>query len=232
VVTGQGVMARRSLVTGALLCIAGGLARGQCPAPDTNATWARVVRAWQSEKGLHWSNDSLRRQLLAAEREDQAGREKFGAHLHDSMYVRALNRADSSRGLWLDSVIRSVGLPTRSLVGARGADAALLIAQHNGWMLPRVLELAKRAGPGQTSPALVALMEDRARVQRGERQLFGSQFTLMPNGVFKFEPVEDVEHLAERRAASGLMPLVPDYICNFEEAGMRIDRSTLPRIPK
>jgi hypothetical protein len=223
---------RRFLFSGAVMCAAAGLARGQCPPPDTAATWARVLRAWQSEAGLRWSNDSLRRQLLAAEREDQAARTHLGTRLGDTAYVRMLLRTDSSRGLWLDSVIRTVGLPTRSRVGARGADAALLIAQHNGWLLPRVLELAKKAGPGQTSPAMVAIMEDRVRVQRGEHQLYGSQFTLMPNGVYKFEPVDDVGHLAERRASAGLVPLVPDYVCNFEEAGMRIDRSSLPRIPR
>jgi hypothetical protein len=190
-----------------------------------------VLRAWQSEAGLQWSNDSLRRQLLDAEKADQSARANFGGRVQDSAYARMLIHTDSARAVWLDGVIRRVGLPTRSLVGARGADAALLIAQHNGWLIPRVLELAKQAGPGQTSPSLVAMMEDRFRVQRGERQVYGSHFTLMPNGTFRFDPVEDLEHLAERRASAGLPPLVPDYVCGLEDAGMRVDRSSLPRVP-
>ncbi len=140
-------------------------------------------------------------------------------------------RADSSRGVWLLSVIRSIGLPTKSIVGSRGADAALIIAQHNEWLLPRVLDLAKKAPRGEVSPEFLALMEDRTRVQRGERQLYGSQFKAMPDGTFKFEPAEDVEHLEERRASAGLPPLVPDYVCNLEKAGIRVDRSSLPSRP-
>ena len=221
----------RLLPSALLLCVLAASARAQCPEPDTTAKWARVLRAWQSEKGLQWSNDSLRRQLLEAERADQAERAQIGQRANDSTYVRTLIRADSARALWLESVMRTIGLPTKKLVGPRGSDAALLIAQHNGWLLPSVLELARKAGPGQTSPALVALMEDRLRVQRGQRQVYGSQFTLMPNGVYTFEPVEDVAHLEERRASAGLVPFFPDYVCTFEESGMRIDRSSLPRIP-
>lgn len=212
-------------------CVNAHALRGQCPAPDTSAAWARVLRSWQSETGIHWSNDSLRQRLLAIEGEDQAARVEFGAHASDTAYLRRLMRGDSSRGVWLDSVMRRVGLPTKRLVGARGADVAMLIAQHNEWLLPRVLDLAKMAGAGQISPERLALMEDRVRVQRGERQLYGSQFKAMPDGTFAFEPVEDVAHLAERRAAAGLPPLVPDYVCMLEQAGMRVDHSSLPHVP-
>src|SRR5687768_8494724 len=67
-----------------------------CPQMDSTAAWARVSRAWSDEKGLRWSNDSLRTVLLSLRDRDQAARAEFGARVRDSLYARQLMRLDST----------------------------------------------------------------------------------------------------------------------------------------
>lgn len=198
-----------------------------CADPDTTAEWYRVIKRWTTEAPGSWTNDALRLRLLAMQREDQADRVDFGAKWNDTTYARRLLHADSSRAQALAAILDSVGLPTRAMVGAKGADAAMLIAQHNGSLQPRVLALAKALPPGSVSPEALALMEDRVLVSQGLPQIFGSQFSAKAGGLFKLDSVADMSRLAERRNAAGLPPL-PLYVCYMEENGMKIDRSSLP----
>ena len=77
------------------------------------------------------------------------------------------------------------------------------------------------------------MLEDRVLVHRNQPQRFGTQFTLGADGLFRFEPVSDTAGLDARRAAQGIPPLSL-YVCMLEEAGMKVDRSSLPsrrRVP-
>src|SRR5688500_9503644 len=77
----------------------------RCPPIDSLAPWARVQRAWQTETGQRWTNDSLRRQLLRMREEDQAERRDFGARLGDSAYVRTLMAHDSARARTIAGIL-------------------------------------------------------------------------------------------------------------------------------
>ena len=68
--------------------------------------------------------------------------------------------------------------------------------------------------PGETSAAHLAYLEDRVRVNAGQPQLYGTQFTVT-GGTFGPHPIEDPGRLDERRAQAGLAPFT-DY-----EARMR-----------
>jgi Family of unknown function (DUF6624) len=119
------------------------------------------------------------------------------------------------------------GLPTRLLVGAEGSDAFMLIVQHNWLLQERVLALARRAPQGSLSPQALAMLEDRVLEHQGKRQVYGTQFTLGTDGMFRFAANQDLGGLARRRERAGLPPL-EQYVCMLEEAGMRVDRSSLP----
>lgn len=199
-----------------------------CPPLDSTATWAQANRAWSQEAGQSWSNDSLRRVLLGLRDQDQSARTDFGFRFQDSVYVRQLTTLDSVLATTMAEILDRFGLPTRSMVGAAGSDAAMLIVQHNWSLQERVLALADALPLGQLSPQALAMLEDRVRVRQGKPQRFGTQFNAGTDGIFRFAATSELADLAARRAQAGLPPLT-QYVCLLEEAGMRVDRSSLPR---
>jgi hypothetical protein len=206
------------------------VAQGPSCAPlDSTAAWARVNRAWSNEAGLHWTNDSLRRVLLDLADRDQAARVSFGAHATDTAYGRRLIALDSTLADSMRRILARFGLPTRAMVGARGSDAAMLIVQHNADLQTAVLAMARAAPAGQVSPQALAMLEDRLLVHAGKPQRYGTQFTMVADGQFRFAPTAAIEGLETRRAHAGLPPF-EQYVCLMEEAGMRIERGSLPRL--
>jgi hypothetical protein len=200
----------------------------ECSPLDSTAAWARVNQAWSRESGLRWSNDSLRQVLLRLAERDQAARDSFATRLRDTAYVRQLARLDSTLAAELTPILARFGLPTRALVGAAGSDAAMLIIQHNDQLQASALSMALALPPGQVSPQALALLEDRVRVHLNKPQRYGTQFTLGQDGQFRFAPTESLSSLDARRSQAGLPPLT-QYVCLFQESGMRVDRSSLPR---
>ena len=61
--------------------------------------------------------------------------------------------------------------------------------------------------PDDVSATDVAYLEDRVRVREGRPQLYGTQFSRQADGTMDHGPVEDPEHLDERRAAAGMQPI-------------------------
>jgi len=200
-----------------------------CAPLDSTAAWARVNRAWSNESGLHWTNDSLRQVLVALEDRDQSARESFGAQATDTAYGRRLLALDSTLAESMRLILDRFGLPTRAMVGAKGSDAAMLIVQHNADLQAPVLAMAKAAPPGQISPQALAMLEDRLLVHEGKPQRYGTQFTLAPDGLFRFAPAAGVDRLEARRAKAGLPPFA-QYVCMMEESGLRVDHGSLPRL--
>jgi hypothetical protein len=194
---------------------------------DSLAPWAVISRNWSREAGLNWSNDSLRTVLLALERQDQEDRRDFGARVQDTMYVRRLIQLDQQTSAVAKEILDRFGLPTKSMVGPKGSSAFFLVIQHSATLQERVLELAKRAPPGEVPPSSFAMLEDRVLTNSGKPQVYGSQFTMGPDGRWRFAPVTDPAGMAVRREKAGLPPL-DLYLCLFEESGARVDRSTLP----
>jgi len=141
-----------------------------CTPLDSTAAWARANRAWSQEAGQSWSNDSLRRVLLELRDQDQSARADFGSRIGDSVYARHLTTIDSVLATKMAEILDRFGLPTRSMVGAAGSDAAMLIVQHNWSLQERVLALVEALPPGQISPQALAMLEDRVRVHQGKPQ--------------------------------------------------------------
>lgn len=213
----------------AALCLAGSAAGAQSTrcAIDSMAPWAIVNRTWSWEGGATWSNDSLRRMLLSLEQEDQAPRRDFGTRANDTTYLRQLFALDQRTSESVKEILDRFGLPTKSMVGAKGASAVFLVVQHSATLQERVFDLAKRAPPGEVPPSSLAMLEDRILTNSGKPQVHGTQFVVTPDGYAKFAPIADPRGLAARRDRAGLPPL-DVYVCVIEESGLRVDRSTLP----
>lgn len=201
-----------------------------CPLPDPNDRWQQVGRAWKSEIGLRWSNDSLRRVLLGLRARDQSARAGFAARMTDSAYVRELMALDSAISARVHAILDRFGFPTRAMVGAAGVDAVMLVVQHSEALQDRVFEAVQNLPGGQVAPDARAMLEDRVRARRGEPQRFGSHLEIGRDSVLRFAPTADVAGLEARRAGAGLPP-ISLYVCWLESNGYRIDSASVPRAP-
>ena len=60
----------------------------------------------------------------------------------------------------------------------------------------------------------LALLEDRVALREGRKQIYGSQLITDSTNKTKLQPIEDPDHVDERRAAVGLGPLA-EYLKQF-----------------
>lgn len=169
-------------------------------------------------------DEDLRRELLARGEEDQRIRRLAAAQadpdtglLPDGLGEQWLS-IDDDNTRWLADLAASKGWPGRTLVGDEAAAAAWLLAQHAdqdpvqqraflGFLRGAVTQ-------GEASATHLAYLEDRVRVNAGQPQLYGTQFTGTGETIGPC-PIEDLGQLDERRAQAGLEPFA-DY-----EARMR-----------
>ena len=177
-------------------------------------------------------DEELRRELLARRDEDQRIRNlaappqgQYMARLPDEVAAE-WQRIDEENTRWLGELLNARGWPGRTLAGQEGAGAAWLLAQHadRDPVRQRAFLHALRGAvdQGEASPAHLAYLEDRVRVNAGQPQLYGTQFTVA-DGEFGPCPIEDRQRLDKRRAEAGLEPFA-DY-----EARMRGKQSPCVR---
>lgn len=126
-----------------------------------------------------------------------------------------IQRIDEAHVARLKAIVEAHGWPTFERVGARAASAAVLTAQYAGHdpeFLGRAIELmTPLARTGEVSPPYVALLTDRLRVYRGQKQLFGTQVEVALDAsglpvITPTTPIEAPDGLDARRAEFGLPP--------------------------
>lgn len=103
-------------------------------------------------------------------------------------------------------VFRSRSWPTICDVGEEASYAAWLIAQHANHDIhfqEECLELMNR-DKNDVLPSNIAYLTDRVAVNRGEPQLYGTQFRKNEDGNMTPYPLEDPKNLEERRTQMGL----------------------------
>jgi hypothetical protein len=147
--------------------------------------------------------DELRQRALA-DQQVRAAPDKTPA---DFDRWRAVDRENLA---WLKAAINRYGWPGRSLVGEQGAVDAWLLAQHADhdpdFQRRCVPLLAAAVADGQAPAWQVAYLTDRARLNNGQPQTYGTQYEKLPDGRWARRPVADAEHVDGRRAAVGLEP--------------------------
>lgn len=140
---------------------------------------------------------ALAQELQAMEAADQADPV-------DWSHYQAVQRANTAR---LTAIVTRYGWPGIHLVGARGSDAAWLIAQNSNdpALQARCLALLEDAVKREdASPKDLAYLTDRVLLNQGKPQRYGTQFHVDSHGESTLEPVEDATHLDARRKAVGL----------------------------
>ena len=96
--------------------------------------------------------------------------------------------------------------------------AAFLVIQHAGKSLrEKYFSLMKAsAEKGDLQWNMVALMEDRMLMDKGEKQKYGSQVRKnMESGAWELYPVEDPKNINKRRAEVGLGP-IEEYLSTWD----------------
>lgn len=112
---------------------------------------------------------------------------------------------DSRNTVRLRGIIAEIGWPTISKVGSEASQAAWLLVQHayaDPDFMKQCLEFMKQT-PDDVRPANIAFLEDRLLTMEDKPQIYGTQFRNIGNGLEPF-PIEDPEHVDERRASVGL----------------------------
>ncbi len=177
-------------------------------------------------------NPSLRKELLVRVGRDQAVRKKLidrakekGLDIGSQEFLaqaetllKELQEVDDDNRRWFKGVVDRHGWPGRSLAGAKGAEAAFLLAQHANRDLSfqnRCLQLMEQAPAGEVEPANVAYLTDRVRLAEGKGQLYGTQVEFK-DGQWRPQKVDEPAKLDERRKAAGL-PSMELYLQQVRE---------------
>lgn len=196
----------RPLVVGLVLLAPARVIAQRCALPDTTGSWYQRQREWwQLDRARDWSDDPLRIRLLAA-----AGisptESSFPAQLGAEIVGVSSSPGTAELSAIRDSLramARNRRWPTRAMVGSAGLHATWVIASGDSTLAGTAMHRLMEAGPGEGSPADVAVLEDRQRIRAGRKQLYASQ---LGTGLIPL-PTEDSAHVDLRRDAAGLPPL-------------------------
>jgi hypothetical protein len=174
-----------------------------CPRIDIKAAWFRSQLEFANDSRRDWSDEELRQRLLVA-----AGFDASAGFTPETGWRLAGPAAgapvDSSLGALLRGMAAKRQWPTRSAVGAAGVHAAWRVAQRDEELAEFAMHRMMEAGPGEVSPAEVAVLQDAQRVKAGRGQIFGTQFIRDDKGAVVLARLEDSAHVDMRREAAWL----------------------------
>ena len=126
---------------------------------------------------------------------------------------------DKQNLIWLKGVVEKYGWPGKSLVGSAGAQNAWLLIQHadsDRDFQQQCLTKMEAMPKGEVTPGNIAYLTDRVLIGTGKKQKYGTQATIK-DGKLTPSPIDDEEHVDERRKAIGL-GLLTDYLVAMGKA--------------
>ena len=149
--------------------------------------------------------------------EDQVARSAGGCAKRDggptyqaSPAVPNMDEVDRRNTTLMKELVDKIGWPTIPLVGSDGARSAWLLVQHADhdveWQEYSLQLMEAHRATGQVSRADIAYLTDRVLVNQGKSQVYGTQFHSV-GGVRKPRPIQNLEHVEERRKEMGLTTL-------------------------
>ncbi|HLL83230.1 MAG TPA: DUF6624 domain-containing protein, partial [Longimicrobium sp.] len=151
----------------------------------------------------------LAKEILAMAERDQQVRFKLlrnGPNM-DPTVVEEMKAVDLEHTARMKEIIATHGWPGTRLVGRTASKRAWLLVQHADLNVEFqelcLAALEKAVAAGDADPKEWAYLHDRVQVNRKRPQRFGTQFYPV-NGVQVPRPMEDPEHVDERRRSIGL----------------------------
>jgi len=173
-----------------------------------------------AKDGRQLSGNALKDELEKIRMKDQTLRAIMGciektyrSNSEEFMYfILLMAQEDKKNQEQTSKIIDEYGWPGISQVGENANSAVFLVIQHAPVeMQEKYFPLLKEsAEKGESKPANMALMDDRIRMHRKTKQLYGSQ-TVSINGKSYVWPIEDAKNVDERRK-SVLLPPLADYL--------------------
>lgn len=185
-------------------------ARAAADTGDYDAQWIAEVESHkiaQKDYAICYDTLFLNRLLQMSQTDQEVRLLPENETNRDSVW-RAINEVDSVNLIELKRLIADRGFPTLSSKGFYCCYFASQIAQHAPpeYLHEFLLQAQAAADSGDFDATWLALMTDRDRDYRGLPQLYGTQ-ALTKDGFKALYPIEEVEHLAERRKSVRLQPI-------------------------
>jgi len=185
-----------------------------------------IERRYQEAAQASGLDLNLMEELTEIQKTDQLQRgemsavsEKYGwqSPQMDSLW-KLQSYADSVNTKRISELIDERGYPGKSMVGGDLSSTAFLVIQHaDQEVQEKYLDIIKAAADAEEVPwSSVALLVDRVRLRRGEKQIYGSQvFRDQESNEFYFGPIEHPMKVDSIRASVGLGPL-QEYADNWD----------------
>lgn len=158
-------------------------------------------------------NQTLQDQLLAMQSRDLDTREKLAnsGELFKQGYHPEMKAIHQQNNQQIADIIHQYGWPGYDLVGEEGCHAAWLVVQHavlEPELQQHCLALLEQAvQQDQAHPRMYAYLLDRVLVQKGEKQVFGTQHESDSEGNLIPCPLLIPQHIDLLRKSVGLLPL-------------------------
>jgi hypothetical protein len=157
-------------------------------------------------------NTTLREELLAMQAEDVRVREELAREgVLGEGYEPRMEEVHRRNAARLEAIVNEHGWPGRTQAGDDGAEAAWRTLQHaigRPDLIRLYLPLLQQAAAaGEIPDWHPAYLLDRIRFFEGKPQVYGTQYDWDEEGFTKLWPVEDPEHVNEKRKSVGLPPL-------------------------
>lgn len=212
---------RRRFIQGiiALFMTFGIASQAQSQSQDWEAEMQKKVDALIKKNGPG-TDLNLQKHLLLMIEEDQAIRRKLFQPPSDieEGIEQPLEAVDRKLTAELKEIVQKHGWPTIRLVGIKASQAAALILNHSpdhDFQREWIPKLTKMVEQDEIVGTDLAPIIDKVLLSEGNPQLFGTVFRF--EGEFMvMEPVQDPEHLDERRTQY-LIPPMKEYIKMMED---------------
>jgi hypothetical protein len=162
-------------------------------------------------------NQSLKTELEAIYDSDQKIRKQLDdpANTANSMdLIHKMETDDAENLRKIKAILDRHGWLGPDQVGSKASEAIFLVIQHadietQEKYLP-MMRIAVKEKKARGSS--LAMLEDRVRMRRGKKQIYGTQLKTNPQShKYELSPLEDPKNVDKRRAEVGLGPLA-DYL--------------------
>jgi hypothetical protein len=169
-----------------------------------------------SDKKLRFKSE-VALELEEILRLDQSVRQEQSQNENSEDRMKQMMQTDSINLLKVVRIIEQYGWLGPEEVGKDGNQALFLVIQHadrptQEKYLPVMREAVKF---GKAEFSELAMLEDRVLINQKRKQIYGSQIGFNDeNGSMYLAPVEDPDHLDERRACAGMVPIA-EYLTYF-----------------
>ncbi|MBC6994104.1 hypothetical protein QWY85_18910 [Neolewinella lacunae] len=113
----------------------------------------------------------------------------------------------------LKEIFQQHGFPTKQLVGRDAMQGVFLMIQHSDedkeWQQAQLSNVESAVKNGDMDGQSFAYLYDRIKMNNGENQLYGTQFSKVDpvNKTVELAKTDDVENLDKRRREIGMMPI-------------------------